>query len=458
MILTISTTHQPATDLGFLLHKHPDRVQTFSESFGSATVFYPDADEDRCTVALMLDVDPIALARSRGRRSPDFALAQYVNDRPYAATSLLAVALGRVFRTARTGRCDSRQALADSVLPLEVTVPVLPCHGGQDLARMIFSPLGWEVDADPIILDPAFPDWGDSKYVRLHLKGDVRLADAVNQLYVLLPAFDSSKHYWQDSAEVDKLLRAGGDWLASHPARDTIVSRYLARTSGLTGVARARLAELDDAPGETPEDLPLVPRSAPLNQQRHDAVLAEIDRLRPDSVIDFGCGSGRLLAKLLRTNVSRVAGCDVSTRELTRAAEHLHVENMTERQSARLDLFQAALTYVDERFSGYDVAILMEVIEHLDLPRLDALEHVLFGVARPGAVVVTTPNVEYNVRYEGLVGTRHPDHRFEWTRAEFAAWADRVAADNGYRVDCRGIGDTDPTLGSPTQMAVFSRD
>jgi len=458
VILTISTTHQPATDLGFLLHKHPDRVQRFSESFGSATVFYPDADEDRCTVALMLDVDPIALARSRGRRSPDFALAQYVNDRPYAATSLLAVALGRVFRTARTGRCDSRQALADSVIPLEIAVPVLPCRGGPDFARKIFSPLGWEVDADPIALDPAFPDWGDSKYIRLQLKGDVRLADAVNQLYVLLPAFDSSKHYWQDSTEVDKLLSAGGDWLASHPARDTIVSRYLARTGGLTGIARARLAELDGAPDEPADDLPVAPRSVPLNMRRHEAVLAEIDRLRPDSVIDLGCGSGRLLSKILRTNVSRVAGCDVSTRELARAAEHLHVENMTERQSARLNLFQAALTYVDDRFAGYDVAVLMEVIEHLDVPRLGALEHVVFGVARPGAVLVTTPNVEYNARYEDLVGARHPDHRFEWSRAEFSAWADRVAADNGYRVDYRGIGDTDPALGSPTQMAVFTRD
>ena len=93
---------------------------------------------------------------------------------------------------------------------------------------------------------------------------------------------------------------------------------------------------------------------------------------------------------------------------------------MSERQAERVELFQGALTYEDERYAGYDAAVLMEVVEHVDPPRLAALERVVFGAARPGAVVVTTPNSEYNELYAGLVGMRHPDHRFEWTRAEFA--------------------------------------
>ncbi|WOC12799.1 3' terminal RNA ribose 2'-O-methyltransferase Hen1 [Gordonia sp. MP11Mi] len=458
MLLTVSTTHHPATDLGYLLHKHPDRVQEFAEPTGTATVFYPEATPQRCTAALMLEVDPIALARSRGKRSPDFALGQYVNDRPYAATSLIAVALGRAFRTARTGRCASRQELADTAIPLEITIPALPCRDGVEFATRIFGPLGWQIDATPIALDPEFPEWGDSRYLDVTLRGDVRLADALNQLYVLLPVFDSSKHYWQTTDEVDKLITAGGEWLRAHPDRDTIVGRYLARTGGLDAVARARLDELDDlGPADDAEGD--VPRRRPsLNIARHDAVLAEIVRLGPASIIDLGCGSGQFLSKVLRgTGISRVAGCDVSTRELRRAADRLHVDDMTQRQATRLELFQSALTYLDPRIAGFDVAVLMEVIEHLDIPRLEALERAVFDAARPGTVLVTTPNSEYNSLYPDLAGMRHPDHRFEWTRAEFATWADRIAVDHGYRVRFVGIGDTDEILGAPTQMAVFTR-
>ena len=458
MLITITTTHRPATDLGYLLYKHPERVQRFDQPSCTATVFYPEATEDRCTAALMLEVDALRLAKARGRRSPDFALAQYVNDRPYAAGSMLASALADVFRTARTGRCDARQELADSPIPLEISIPTLPCRDGADLVTRIFGPLGWSVTADPIPLDDAFPDWGDSRYLAVRLTGDVRLADALNQLYVLLPAFDMSKHYWQSDDEVDKLLRAGEGWLAAHPERDLITGRYLSRTGGLDAVARARLAELDDTvASDEPADT--APSRPSLNVARHDAVLAVLHDLAPSSVIDFGCGSGQLLSKVLRdTGIPKVAGCDVSMSELRRAHERLHVDDMTERQADRLTLFQAALTYEDDRFAGYDAAVLMEVIEHVDPPRLGALERVVFGAAAPKTVILTTPSSDYNPLYENLDGLRHTDHRFEWSRAEFAAWSDRVAADHGYRVTRSGIGEVDDVLGSPTQMAVFTRD
>lgn len=464
VLLTVSTTHRPATDLGYLLHKHPDRVQEFRQSFGTATVFYPEAEEDRCTVALMLDVDPIRLARSRAKNAPDFSLAQYVNDRPYAASSLLGVAMADVFSTARSGRCNARQELADSAIPLEIVIPVLPCRGGPDIAHRLFEPLGWTVEAEPIALDDAFPDWGDSRYVRLRLTGTTRLADALNQLHVLLPVLDESKHYWQGPDEVDKLLRSGGGWLEAHPDATLITRRYLGRRGALARTALARLAELGDEPEEAveptadeevrqPEE-----RRRPLNAQRHDAVLQALLELGATSVIDLGCGPGQFVERLVKTPAfTRVAGSDVDTRSLQYAARRLHVDRMSERQADRVELFQGALTYEDERYSGFDAAVLMEVIEHVDPPRLGALEHVVFGAARPGAVVVTTPNGEYNALYEGIVGMRHPDHRFEWTRAEFAAWSDRVAADHGYAVVRRGIGEVDDTLGSPTQMAIFTR-
>ncbi|MER5319152.1 3' terminal RNA ribose 2'-O-methyltransferase Hen1 [Streptosporangium roseum] len=494
MLLTISTTVRPATDLGFLLHKHPDRVQEFGQSYGTARVFYPEAGEERCTAALMLDVDPVRLVRSRGRSTPDYALGQYVNDRPYAASSLLAVALADVFRTARTGRCDSRPELAAGPIPLEITLPVLPCRGGPEMAHRFFEPLGWTVEAQAVPLDEGFPEWGDSRYVRLSLCGEVRLADALNHLYVLLPVLDDAKHYWIAPDEVDKLIRAGESWLAAHPERSLITRRYLGRRWALARTAFARLAELGDdveedleppveedpaagpepaadvAPsGEPGGEPPAVPageaqgeRDAaprrPLNVLRREAVLEALAESGARSVIDLGCGSGQLVGALLgRPELTAVAGVDVSAQALAIAARRLKLDRMPDRQRERLRLFQGALTYTDDRFAGYDAAVLMEVVEHVDPPRLNALERVVFGAARPGQVIVTTPNAEYNVRYDFLEGMRHPDHRFEWTRAEFQAWAAGVCREYGYHVAFRPVGDDDPEVGPPTQMALFGR-
>lgn len=486
VLLTVSTTHRPATDLGYLLHKHPDRVQVFEQSFGTATVLYPEAGDERCTVALLLEVDPVRLVRSRPQGTPDFSLAQYVNDRPYAASSLLAVALRKVFSTARSGRCDARPDLAGTPLPLEVRLPAVPCRpggaAGADLLQRIFGPLGWDVRAEPVALDPAFPGWGDSRYLDLTLTGEVVLADALNQLHVLLPVLDQSKHYWQADDEVEKLLRSGGSWLAGHPERELITRRYLGRRGALARVALGRLEELDGASpvddeeptgeaGETGETGTTEPRT-PLNVLRRRAVLEVLDELATtgaSSMIDLGCGGGQLLAEVLaRPAYVAVAGVDVSAASVGHAARRLRVDERSlartgDRQAAaltsRVSLFQGSVTYTDERFAGYDVAVLMEVVEHVDPDRLAALERVVLGEARPGAVVVTTPNVEHNVRYEDLRdgGMRHPDHRFEWTRAEFAAWCTGVAERRGYSVELRGVGEVDPEVGAPTQMAVFRR-
>lgn len=470
MILTISTTARPATDLGYLLHKHPGRVQEFAQSCGVAHVFYPDADEDRCTAALLLDVDPIRLARTSGGSRPDHALGHYINDRPYAASSLLSVALADVFRTARAGRCAMKPELAAAPIPLEIALPALPCRGGPQLAERLFAPLGWSVEADPVPLDDAFPEWGDSRYVRLTLHGDVRLADALNHLYVLLPVLDDAKHYWVASDEVDKLIRAGQSWLAEHPERELITRRYLRHQSALTRAAFERLAELGDdveerlePPVEEEPDTDPALNTDTANEQplavlRREAVLGVLDELPAHTVIDLGCGAGQLVSALLdRPGVTEIAGVDVSTRALTLAARRLGLDRMPERRRDRLRLFQASLTYTDQRFAGYDAAVLMEVVEHIDPPRLAALEQVVFGTARPAHVIVTTPNAEYNVRYPDLDGMRHPDHRFEWSRPEFRTWAKRVCEIHGYTVDFRPVGADDPEVGPPTQMAVFAR-
>ncbi|MET7831840.1 3' terminal RNA ribose 2'-O-methyltransferase Hen1 [Micromonospora sediminicola] len=475
MLLTLTTTHRPATDLGHLLVKHPDRVQSFDLPAGAAHVFYPEADETRCTAALLVEVDPLKLGAGRGRRqatAPEgFTLGQYVNDRPYAASSLLSSALAKVFRSALRGESRDRAELAATAIPLTVRVPVLRCRGGAELAVRVFTPLGWTVTATPIPLDETYPEWGDSRYVDLTLTGTLRLADALNHLYVLLPVLDDAKHYWVAPDEVDKLLRAGSGWLADHPERGLITRRYLAHRRALAGTALARLAELrladepdaDDSIDPTADDAGTAgdPRRVPLAAQRREAVLAALRDSGASRVVDLGCGGGALLTALVADRrFTEVVGVDVSDRALGLAARRLRLDRLPERQRDRIHLRQSALTYRDDRLRGYDAAVLMEVVEHLDPPRLPALEDAVFSHARPGTVVVTTPNVEYNVRYEGLAPGRfrHADHRFEWTRAEFAAWVERVAAAHGYTATITGVGDADPEVGTPTQLAVLTRN
>ncbi|ANP50094.1 3' terminal RNA ribose 2'-O-methyltransferase Hen1 [Streptomyces griseochromogenes] len=479
MFLTISTSGTaalPATDLGFLLHKHPEKAQTFSTSYGTAHVFYPEADAERCTAALLLEVDTVALVRrgkGKGRGgAPDAALAQYVNDRPYAASSLLAVALSGVFSSAIRGVCNARPERAAAPLPLRIEIPALPARGGSELVRQLFEPLGWAVTAEPVALDTEFPEWGASRYVRLVLESEaLTLAEALRHLYVLLPVLDDAKHYWVSSDEVDKLLRAGEGWLPTHPEQKLITSRYLSRRWSLTRQAMerlelVRLAEADDSEVEAidnavEEETEAEEKPTPLAVRRREAIVAALNACGAARVLDLGCGQGQLVQELLGdVRFTEVVGVDVSMRALTVASRRLKLDRMGERQASRVKLFQGSLAYTDNRLKGYDAAVLSEVIEHLDLPRLPALEYAVFGHARPRTVLVTTPNVEYNVRWETLPAghVRHGDHRFEWTREEFRTWAATVAERHGYEAEFVPVGPDDPEVGPPTQMAVFHRD
>ncbi|MEU8239176.1 3' terminal RNA ribose 2'-O-methyltransferase Hen1 [Actinoplanes missouriensis] len=449
MLLTLTTTHRPATDLGYLLVKHPEKVHSFDVPTGTAYVMYPEATEDRCTAALLLDVDPRLLRAQRDA----FELSQYVNDRPYAASSLLASALAKVVRSALRGASKDRPELAATPIPLEIHVPVL--RGTTDLVTRLFTPLGWAVTATPIPLEPKIG--GDSRYVDLRLSGELRLADALNHLYVLLPVLDDGKHYWVAPDEIEKLLRSGEGWLAGHPEKVLIARRYLAHRKSLATTALQLLDAGEEPATEEEAELP-VPRRAPLAEQRRDAVLAALAEVAATRVLDLGCGGGALLTALMKQRaITEIVGADVSSRALEQAARRLRLDRLPERQQGRVKLIQTALTYRDDRLRGFDAAVLMEVIEHVDLPRLPALETAVFGHARPEAVIVTTPNAEYNVHYEGLTGMRHSDHRFEWTRAEFAGWADRVAAEHGYTVTIRGVGDDHEVTGAPTQLALFTK-
>ncbi|MCU7848478.1 MAG: 3' terminal RNA ribose 2'-O-methyltransferase Hen1 [Candidatus Thiodiazotropha sp. (ex Lucinoma kastoroae)] len=461
MLLTISTTHQPATDLGYLLHKHPDKLQTFPVSIGKAHVYYPESNEKRCTVALQLEVDPIGLVRSFKGGGRQRLLEQYVNDRPYVASSFLSVALNKVFRSAFTGSSGSKQELADMEIPLEVTIYSVPCRGGEQLLRRLFEPLGYEIEAKSQVLDVKFTEWGDSPYFNIVIRGNKRLCDLLRHVYVLIPVLDKDKHYWVGDDEVEKLLRHGDDWLSTHPEKELIASRYLKSRRSLANDALARLSGEEgvlEATATTSNQEDVLEKPIRLNDQRLRAVSEVVERCNPSSVLDLGCGEGKLIKELLKNRqINEIVGIDVSSRALEIAERRLRLRDMPERERTRIKLINSSLTYRDMRLSNRDLAIAAEVIEHIDLDRMDAFERSVFEFAKPNTVIITTPNSEYNATFQNMAEgqLRHPDHRFEWNRDQFKVWVDRMCNSYQYEAKISGIGPLDEHLGTPTQMAVF---
>jgi 3' terminal RNA ribose 2'-O-methyltransferase Hen1 len=463
MFLSIATIHRPATDLGYLLHKNPERVHETELGFGTAFVFYPEASDARCEAALVLDIDPVGLVRGKG--SADGLLDQYVNDRPYAASSFLSVALTRTFRTAMGGTSKERPDLALAAIPLEATLTPLPARGGEALVRALFEPLGWTVHVEAIEGVGSQSGHG-SRYVTLRLQGVARLSALLNHLYVLIPVLDDSKHYWVGEDEISKLLSHGEGWLETHPAKELIVQRYLKHRRVLANMALARLApetedEGDEAAPErrdAPEEA--LERPIRLNDERVDAVVEALRASGAKSIADLGCGEGKLLARLVRERwAERLIGVDASARELERAAKKLKLHESGGPPEGRVTLLHGALTYRDKRIAGVDAVALVEVIEHLDPDRLPSLGRALFRDAHPSTVVVTTPNAEYNALFPNLAkgAFRHPDHRFEWTREQFRDWVRSVETEYGYAAELRDIGSLNEEFGAPTQMAVFTR-
>lgn len=465
MLLTISTTHRPATDLGYLLHKHPDRFQSFNLSFGKAHVFYPEVSDDRSTVSLLLEVDPVGMVRGKGRNQ-SFLLGHYVNDRPYVASSFMSVAISQVFSSAMAGRCKDRPDLVTTPIPLSARIEVLPVRGGEGFLHRMFEPLGYTVEATRHVLDEQFPDWGESPYYSVTITGTKTLSELLTHLYVLIPVFDNQKHYFVGDDELEKLLAKGTGWLASHPEKEQITRRYLKHRSSLYREALARLVEEEEQEEPMEDGNPRDQREESLeeplslNDQRHGVVLAALRASGAHSVLDLGCSEGKFLKHLLADRqFERIVGLDVSVQVLQRAVQRLGYDRLPPKQRERIELIHGSLIYRDGRLAGFDAAAVIEVIEHLDPPRLSAFERVLFEFARPKTIVLTTPNREFNSMWESLPAGqfRHPDHRFEWSRAEFEAWAKGVAEKFGYAVRFLAVGPEDAAVGSPTQMGVFER-
>ncbi|MBW8687782.1 3' terminal RNA ribose 2'-O-methyltransferase Hen1 [Chitinophaga rhizophila] len=462
MLLTITTTHTPATDLGYLLHKHPAKVQEVELGKGKAHIFYPVANEQECTCALLLDIDQVGLVRANSGTSGNaFALEQYVNDRPYVASSIMSNAISKAFASALNGKCKDRPELVATAMPFEVKLSVLPVNGGEEMLYRMFGPLGYKITAIQHILDDQFPEWGNSRYFTVTLTQTTTLHTLLSHLYILIPVMDNSKHYWVNREEIEKLLAKGKGWLEKHPERQLIARRYLRHKTSLMNDAMTMLMK-DDIPEEivNAERAETIALPKPkLHDARLQIVCDELLSTPVRSVVDLGCGEGKLV-KLLLTHpqLTHITGMDVSSRSLEIAYQKLRYDQLPDNQRKRLKLILGSLVYRDRRIEGFDAAALVEVIEHLDPERLRAMEKCVFEYARPAKVVVTTPNKEWNVTFttDGQM-MRHTDHRFEWTRTQFSEWCRKICEEYGYEAAIKPVGEEVEGAGAPTQMAVFIR-
>ena len=466
MLITIIYKGNNTQELGFLLHKNPERAQQFELSYGKAYVFYPQVSDECTTAALLLDIDPIDLARGKVG-STEGGLFDYVNDRPYASTSFMSNAIVRIFGTAMSGRCDKRQELADTPLDLTCCIYALRDNGDEELAHELFEPLGYTVETKRGVLDDRFPEWGSSPYIDLTISGKVKLSELLNHIYVLIPVFDKQKHYFTDEDEIKKLLDHGKGWLEDHPYKEKIARRYFAVKKSYARKALDILLSYENEENTDDniiDDTSVEPQTkeihTPLNTQRMETVRDAVLESGAASVLDLGCGECRLTSLLLNEQqIRRITACDVSVSVLEKAAKRLHLDRMNEHRKNKLELIQGSLTYKDKRFEGFDCVCVVEVIEHIDPMRIPSFERNVFEFAAPHTVILTTPNREYNVNYEHMEENdlRHGDHRFEWTRAEFREWTEHICSKFGYTCELRGIGDVDEKYGTPTQMAVFTK-
>ena len=455
MLLTVTTSSPPATELGWLLHKHPDKVQRFDVKGGQAHVLYPEVSEARCTCALIVDIDPVTLVRGKPGSAGAGVVRDYVNDRPYTANSITAAAMCEVFRSALNGRCEGRERVATTPLALEATLASVRLGAGAERIGRLWGALGWEVEVTPVD-----GTGEDAKFAQLTLRGERHTLGALlRQLAVLVPAMDGRKHHYVSANDIEVLVRRGAEWLGEHPDREWIAKRFLNRQQTLAEAALERLApeEGEDDPETGETRMRANALRVPLQKARIETVRTRLIERGARRIVDVGCGEGALVRALMsEPAVEEVIGVDASTTALERA-EH-RMRRAPEAQRAKVKLVHGPGGAVDPRWRACDAVALVETIEHIDPECWPSVERCVFEVAQPATVIVTTPNREYNPLYGIAPGTRrHRDHRFEWTREEMRAWCEATAERYGYTVEIEGIGAVDPEHGAPTLMGVFTR-
>lgn len=461
MLIAITVTGKDAKSLSYILGKHPDHVFIREFSAGNMTVSFPEYSDERATAALLIQVDTIGMVRGEWKG----VSASYIDPRPYVSSSLTSVALKEAYRSSFTTKSKEPAvaAMMERELPISVEFSSLWCKIGEEGIRTLFEPLGYSVACREL---PFASDWLEGERSALFnatLTGKQTIAALLNHLYVLLPVIGKGKHYFVEEAEVAKLLQHGAGWLENHPAKERIVSRYLVHRRSLIEEALEQLAgEESDDPAEENARESEFERPIRLQEERLQTAMAVLKTLDPPPlrIGDLGCGTGDFMRIIMDERMpAEVVGMDVSSRSIQIAEKKLRIATRPEWQRPKVSLLHGSLVYTDLRLKELDTLVLLEVIEHVDPPKLPIIEHNIFEYLKPCHVMISTPNKEYNPLFPNMEKDRfrHDDHRFEWTREEFRRWTSAIIEKYPYTVEIYPVGKQDEQAGPPTQMAVFRR-
>ena len=445
MQLTIQATGDNAKVMSHLLSKNPANLYERNQKGHLVRFFYSKFTDQEVEATIFVTPDPIELVQSN---SNSYDITHYINDREFAVSSIFCSLIRSALGTALNGQPKEQyMEWVDHPFSLQFEFgPVVSTLTDQQLAEL-FEPLGFALAITRQEIDYSIRMKDESSARYLTLRGTKTLHESLRQLFVLIPVLDNYKHYYIDEKEIEKLERYGEGWLENHPLRDFIYRKSL------------RFKELySQVESQKPAGEPEVQvKKARLNELRYEKIAETVSQLKPESVVDFGSGEGKLSERLgLIAGVREILAVEPSQSAAVKAAARFHKAQENEHFTMPKTLW-GSLFYFDERLQGKDAIILCEVIEHIDEDRLPKAMDTILHAYRPGALIITTPNREYNDVYEMEERFRHTDHRFEWTRAEFQQWCLERNNQEFYGLQFEGIGEEHDLQGHPTQMCIFTR-
>lgn len=431
MLFTLRVTGPQAADLAVLIDKSPDKLHSTRLPFGMAHVFFPEVASDAATMALVLDVE--AVHWTSNGSSDGFATTN---------SAMMSVAISRALGTALAARAPQRPELVSAVLPVEVCLSSLAVKRGSTDAQALFGPLGYDVTVEETACGSSVATDEDLVRQTVRLKKLCPLYEVLSHLYVLGPLLDGHVRDRVLDGERESLLVHAEGAARGHASSERIMSAHAARRTSETALAFRRLAAVDSVGAQTTGEG--LSQLSQLDDARADAIVLELREAAAHTVVDLGCGDGKLLARLVREKaLTKIVGFDVAHLALEAAASRMKLDRRGAKKSERIDLWHGSLYYSDARLSGFDAAVLADVVQYLPQERLAEMERVVFQQACPNTVVVMLNGAK-----------RDEDASADgWSAKRFDAWASGVSERSGYRIRLLSPGSSQQAI----RMAVFSK-
>ena len=448
MQLTIRATGDNVKAVSYLLAKNPNNLYERNHKGHAVRMFYSLFTDTVLELTVFVTPDPLTLMQ---QSSNAYDITHYINDREFAVSSIFTSLIRSAFGTALNGQPKENYVQwVNQPFLFDFGIGPVVTDLSDEKIRRLFEPLGYEVGIEYGETNYAFQMKVKSTARYLTLTGNVTLQKGLQQLFVLIPVLDNYKHYFIDENEIEKIKRYGEGWLDTHPEKTFIIQKALR--------FKEVYSLLEERKENNTSQEKSVSSKVRLNELRYKRIVEVVSNLPvKKSVVDLGSGEGKLAVQLgFIDGVQEILAVEPSEKEQLKARRRF--EKVKDRTAfVEPTPMWGSLFYYDERLKNKDVIILCEVIEHIDEERLPKIMDLLLRDYKPGVLLITTPNREYNEVYDMQDAKRHDDHRFEWTRAEFEQWCAEKNQSGHYELTFDGIGEMHAIHGFPTQMCLFVR-